>query len=178
MSSSTIAKRYALALFQVASEHQLLNTVEEDLRTVKAVVGNNPGLTSILTSPKLTQEKKKELLKQAFTSATPFVQNMLLILVDRHRTELIADVADQFIELANEAKGIAEARVYSVQPLTDAQAEALSLAFAPRVGKQKLQIENITDSNLLGGVKLRIGNRIFDGSLKGKLDRLERKLLG
>ena len=87
-------------------------------------------------------------------------------------------VTDQFIALANDAKGIAEAKVYSVKPLNAEQAEALSAAFAPKVDKQALQIENIVDSNLLGGLKLRIGNRIFDGSLRGKLDRLERKLLG
>ncbi|WP_071460979.1 F0F1 ATP synthase subunit delta [Bacillus massilinigeriensis] len=178
MSNPQLAKRYAQALFQVASEHQAAGTVEEELRVVKQVVENNPGLTSVLSSPKLTLEKKKELLKQAFASASPFVQNLLMILVDRHRESQIAEVADKYIELSNESKGIAEAVVYTVQPLTGPQEEAISLGFAPQVGKLKLQIQNITDPNLLGGAKLRIGNRIFDGSLRGKLDRLERKLLG
>jgi F-type H+-transporting ATPase subunit delta len=178
MSNSTVAKRYALALFQIASEKQVLAEVEQELRTVKEVVKNNPELTVFLKSPKLSNEKKKELLNQAFGSASTYVRNTLMILVDRHREDQIAEVADEFINLANDAKGIAEAKVYSVQPLSAEQAEAISAAFAPQVGKQTLQIENIVDSNLLGGVKLRIGNRIFDGSLRGKLDRLERKLLG
>ncbi|WP_210364419.1 F0F1 ATP synthase subunit delta [Bacillus sp. REN3] len=178
MSNSTVAKRYALALFQIASEKQVLAQVEGELRTVKEVVSNNPDLTAFLKSPKLPNEKKKEVLKQAFASASTYVLNTLMILVDRHREDQISEVADQFIALANEARGIAEAKVYSVQPLSAEQAEAISAAFAPQVGKQTLQIENIVDSNLLGGVKLRIGNRIFDGSLRGKLDRLERKLLG
>jgi F-type H+-transporting ATPase subunit delta len=178
MSNSTVAKRYALALFQIASEKQVLAEVEQELRTVKEVVKNNPELTVFLKSPKLSNEKKKEVLNQAFGSASTYVRNTLMILVDRHREGQIAEVADEFINLANDAKGIAEAKVYSVQPLTAEQAEAISAAFAPQVGKQTLQIENIVDSNLLGGVKLRIGNRIFDGSLRGKLDRLERKLLG
>ncbi|CAM3838365.1 F0F1 ATP synthase subunit delta [Mesobacillus zeae] len=177
MSNPQIAKRYAQALFQVALEHQAVGTVGDELRVVKQVVESNPGLTSVLNSPKLSLGKKKEILKQAFASASPFVQNLLMILVDRHREGHIAEVADKFIELANEEKGIAEAVVYSVQPLTGPQEEAISLGFAPKVGKLKLQIKNITDPNLLGGVKLRIGNRIFDGSLRGKLDRLERKLL-
>lgn len=178
MSNSTVAKRYALALFQIASEKQVLAEVEQELRTVKEVVTNNPELTVFLKSPKLSNEKKKEVLNQAFGSASTYVRNTLMILVDRHREGQIAEVADEFINLANDAKGIAEAKVYSVQPLSTEQAEAISAAFAPQVGKQTLQIENIVDSNLLGGVKLRIGNRIFDGSLRGKLDRLERKLLG
>jgi F-type H+-transporting ATPase subunit delta len=178
MSNPTIANRYARALFQVASEQKQLDTVESELRVVKEVFQSNAGLASVLASPKVPLDKKKELLKQAFASASPYVLNTLMLLVDRHRTESISEVADQYIELVNDTKGVAEAKVYSVQPLTDAQKEALSLAFAPKVGKKTLDIENITDSNLLGGVKLRVGNRIFDGSLRGKLDRLERKLLG
>lgn len=75
-------------------------------------------------------------------------------------------------------KGIADAKVYTVRPLTEAEKEALSVSFAAKVGKKSLRIDNIVDTNLLGGIKLRIGNRIFDGSLRGKLERLERQLLG
>jgi F-type H+-transporting ATPase subunit delta len=100
-----------------------------------------------------------------------------MILIDRHREDQISEVVDGFIELANDARGIAEAKVYSVRPLTDEERAAISQTFAEKIGKQWLRIENIVDTNLLGGIKLRIGNRIYDGSLRGKLDRLERKLL-
>lgn len=70
MSNSTVAKRYALALFQLASEKQALPQVEEELRTVKEVVVNNPELTAFLKSPKLPNEKKKEVLKTAFGSVS------------------------------------------------------------------------------------------------------------
>ena len=103
--------------------------------------------------------------------------NTLLILIDRHREDQIVEVADQFFELANEEQGIAEAKVYSIRPLTEAEREALSAALQLKLVKNHLRIENIVDSELLGGIKLRIGNRIYDGSLRGKLDRLERKLL-
>lgn len=178
MSNSTVAKRYAHALFQIASEKQMLDQVVQELRVVKEVVSSTPELTAFLKSPKLPNVKKKEVLKQAFGSVNAYVLNTLMILVERHHEGRIAEVADQFIALANDAKGIAEAKVYTVQPLSAEQGEAISSVFAPQVGKTALQIENIVDSNLLGGVKLRIGNRIFDGSLRGKLDRLERKLLG
>lgn len=101
----------------------------------------------------------------------------MLILIDRHREDQIVDVANEFLELANNEMGIAEAKVYSTRELTDAEREGISSVFAKKVGKKSLKIENIVDSNLLGGIRLRIGNRIYDGSLRGKLDRLERKLL-
>jgi F-type H+-transporting ATPase subunit delta len=172
-----VAKRYALALFQIAKEQQLLGTVEEELRVVKEVLLYNTDLKAVLKSTKLTNEKKKEILKEAFASLNVYVLNTLMILIDRHRDDQIVEVANQFIELANEEMGIAEAKVYSIRPLSDAEREGLSSAFAAKIGKKSLKIENIVDSDLLGGIKLRIGNRIYDGSLRGKLDRLERKLL-
>lgn len=177
MSNSAVAKRYALALFQLSKEHQLLDKTEAELRVVKEVVSNTSDLTALLKSPKLSNEKKKEILTGAFSSVSPFVLNTVKILIDRHREDNIGEMADYFIELANEEKGIAEAQVYSTRPLTDAERDAISSVFAAKVGKKALVIDNIIDSNLLGGVKLRIGNRIFDGSLQGKLERLQRQLL-
>ncbi|MGG1396974.1 F0F1 ATP synthase subunit delta [Bacillus salipaludis] len=177
MSNSIVAKRYASALFQIAKEQQILSQVEEDLRVVKEVIQTNKDLKAVLSSLKLTKENKKAILKQAFANINGYVVNTLMILMDRHREGEIVEVVNQFIELAYEASGVAEAEVSSVRPLSDAEREAISATFAAKVGKQSLRIENIVDSELLGGVKVRIGNRIYDGSLRGKLDRLQRKLL-
>ena len=178
MSNEAVAKRYALALFQLATEQNQLDSVEEELRVVKEIFIGNPGFNQLLKSPKLPLAQKKAILKETFQDASPFVLNTLMILTDRHRDEYIVAVADSFIELANDARGVAEATVYSIRPLSEDEKMAISAAFAPKVGKQTLIIENILDTNLLGGVKVRIGNRIFDGSLRGKLDRLERELVG
>lgn len=177
MSNSMVAKRYALALLQIAKENQLLGVMEEELRVVKEVVQYNPELKAVLKSSKLSIEKKKEILSAAFSTVNVYVRNTLLILVDRHREDEIVDVVNEFLELANEEMGIAEAEVYSTRALSDEERNAISSVFAAKVGKKSLRIENIVDSNLLGGIRLRIGNRIYDGSLRGKLDRLERKLL-
>jgi F-type H+-transporting ATPase subunit delta len=178
MIGSMVAKRYALALFQLVREQQLLDTVEEELRVVKEVFYVNEDLKAVLQSPKVSREKKKAILTNAFSTVNKYVLNTLLLLVDRHRENEIMDVATEFSELANEERGIEAADVYSVRPLTDDERTGLSAYFAEKVGKKSLQIENIVDSELLGGIKVRIGNRIFDGSLRGKLDRLERTLLG
>lgn len=177
MSNSMVAKRYALALLQIAKETQTLEVMQEELRVVKEVVQFNPEIKVILNSSKLSIEKKKEIIKTVFSSVNVNVLNTLLILIDRHREDHIVDVANEFLELANNEMGIAEAKVYSTRELSDAEREAISTVFAAKVGKKSLKIENIVDSNLLGGIRLRIGNRIYDGSLRGKLDRLERKLL-
>ncbi|KAB7707466.1 F0F1 ATP synthase subunit delta [Bacillus aerolatus] len=177
MSNSAVAKRYALALLEIAKEHQQLQLIEEELRVVKTVFQENKELLLLLESPKLTIQEKKELLKSAFSEASTYVVNTLMILTERHREEYITDVADAYIELANAERGIADATVESVRPLTEAETTQISAQFAGKVGKQALRITNIVDPALLGGLKVRIGNRIFDGSLRGKLNRLEKQLV-
>jgi F-type H+-transporting ATPase subunit delta len=177
MSNSMVAKRYALALFQIAKEQQVLDEIEADIRVVKEVVQYNPELKAVLKSAKLSIESKKAIISASFTTVNGYLLNTLLILIDRHREDEIIHVADDFIELADSEIGIAEAKVYSIRPLTEVERDLLSATFAAKIGKKSLRIENIIDSNLLGGVRLRIGNRIYDGSLSGKLERLQRKLL-
>jgi F-type H+-transporting ATPase subunit delta len=177
MSNTLVAKRYASALFQIANEQQILSNILEDLRVIKEVFLSNKELKAVLKSSKISLQKKKEILKEAFTSVNPYVQNTLLILIDRHREDEINEVVNQFIELTNDEMGIADAEVYSTRELNETERDAISAVFAAKIGKKSLRIENIVDSELLGGIKLRIGNRIYDGSLQGKLNRLERKLL-
>jgi F-type H+-transporting ATPase subunit delta len=178
MSDTSVAKRYAVALFQIAQEQNLLDQIEEEIRVIKEVFSNNQELLTFLTHPKVPSEKKNAFLNEVLITTSRQVQNTIALMNDRHRTDAIAAMAAEFIELANEFKSVAEAQVYSVRPLTEAEREAISASFAEKVGKKTLRIENIVDRSILGGIKLRIGNRIFDGSVSGKLERLEQQLLG
>ncbi|MDR7073520.1 F0F1 ATP synthase subunit delta [Fictibacillus barbaricus] len=171
-----VAKRYALALYEVAGVAKLEETVAE-LRVVKHVLESNKDLQKVLSHPKVTKGQKKELIKESIGAelSTP-VMNTIFLMVDRNRYLFITEMAAQFIELANEAQGIADAQVYSVRPLTDDELQKMEQTFAAKVGKRALRINNIVDPSLVGGVKIRIGNRIFDGSISGKLNRMERQL--
>ncbi|WP_335872980.1 F0F1 ATP synthase subunit delta [Bacillus sp. 2205SS5-2] len=175
--SKAVAKRYALALFELAQNNNQIDSVEEEMVAVKSVFEQNEPFLELLQSPKLSRDEKKRLMNEAFNSASPIVLNTLKLLIDQKRQEHVIAVADQYIHLANEAKGVAEATVYSTKPLSEVEKIAVSATFAPKVGKKTLKIENKIDSNLIGGLKLRIGNRIFDGSIAGKLTRLERQLI-
>ena len=178
MSQSTAAKRYALALFQIAQQHNQLASVEEDLREVKVVFKENKELQVLLASPKLTLDRKKEVIRELFGAANPFVVNILQVLIDRKRINETVAVATEFTLLANESQGIEDAKVYSTRPLTDDERNEISSAFANKVGKQSLRIENEIDPSLIGGIRLQIGNRIFDSSVSAKLDRLKKQLIG
>jgi F-type H+-transporting ATPase subunit delta len=90
---------------------------------------------------------------------------------------VIPELADHFVKLANDERGTEDAIVYSVRLLDQDELTALSDTFAKKIGKTSLRLRNVIDQNLIGGVKLRIGNRIYDGSISGKLERIERQLV-
>lgn len=178
MSDITVAKRYAVALFQIAKEQNLINQLEEELRIVNEVFTNDNELLSFLAHPKMTKDAKSALIANAFVSLSSSVQNTVMLMVERHRTDEVTAMAQEFIELANEENSVADATVYTVRPLTESEMEAVSSSFAAKIGKRNLRITNITDTNILGGIKLQIGNRIYDGTISGKLGRLSKQLLG
>jgi F-type H+-transporting ATPase subunit delta len=177
MSDLAVAKRYATALFQIAQEQNLLDQMEEELRTVQEIFLKQKELIDFLEHPKATADAKKQMIMISFANLSIQVQNTLLIMIERHRTFEIAEMAAEFIELVNEAKSMAEATVYTVRALTDEERAAVESTFSAKVGKKTLKITNIIDSSMIGGIKLQIGNRIYDGSVSGKLERLNRQLL-
>ncbi|ARI76079.1 F0F1 ATP synthase subunit delta [Halobacillus mangrovi] len=177
MSGSIVAKRYAQALFQLAEEHLKVDQIAEELNVVKDVFGKNPSVYTFLKHPKVTTEDKKRVVAKSFQALSAEVLNTLKLIVDRHREDIIFDMINEYMSKIADKKGVAEATVYSVRELSDKEKEQISKVFAPKVGKQSLNITNMIDSSLLGGIRVRIGNRIFDGSVSGKLNRLERELV-
>ena len=101
----------------------------------------------------------------------------IFLLIDRRRSSIVPDLTDEFIKLANQARQTEDAVVYSVKPLSEAEMLSLSQVFA-KAGIASLRIRNEVQTDLIGGIKVRIGNRIYDGSVSGKLERMERQLAG
>ena len=135
-------------------------------------------MKTLFTSPKLSIEKKKELIREIFSQANPIVINTLLVLIDKKRLIEVPAIISEFMELSADAQGVAEAKVYTTRPLSEVERAKISIAFANNIGKQSLRIENIVDPSILGGMRVQIGNRIYDSSLSMKLDRLKRNLIG
>jgi F-type H+-transporting ATPase subunit delta len=176
MNKDVVAKRYAEALFQLAKEQKTVDTIEQNLRVVKEVFVANDELRKFLQLPTITKETKKQVINETFSSISDAVLQLLFLLIDRQRDGIIPALADDYIERANEYRNIAEATVYSVRKLTEEETNALAEMFAKKVDKKTLRITNVVDTTLLGGIKVRIGNRIYDGSLSSKLVKIQREL--
>jgi len=177
MSESVVAKRYADALFQLGNEKKVLDKLVDEFLVVKEVFQANKKLVTFLEHPRVDNAKKKQFLGEVFQGLSNDVVNTLKMLVERHRIEIIPSVIDHLSQLANDAKGIAVANVYSVRALSDAELKQLEQTFAKRLNKTAVKLENKVDPSLIGGIKIRMGNTIFDGSVSGKLKRIERRIV-
>lgn len=178
MANELVAKRYSSALFEHAKEKGTLAEVEADIRTIMTIFEKTPQLQTFLIHPKITPAEKKRVLSESLhQTVSAVVLNTLCLMIDRKRGDSILEMANQFKILSMEERQIAEAVVYSVKPLTDDETKAISDLFSKKVGKQALEINHVIDDELIGGIKIRIGNKIYDGSISGKLERIKRELV-
>lgn len=176
MGNELVAKRYAVALFELVKEKGALSQVEKEAELIQTLF-NNEELNHFFSHPKITTEQKKSLLVDFVKDKiSNEVLNTLFLMLDRKRGDSIAEMAKQLSLLAMEERNVAEAVVYSVTPLNEEQQQTISKIIAEKVGKESLRMQNIVHPDLLGGLRIRVGNQIFDGSVSGKLEGLKRQI--
>lgn len=178
MNKHPLGSRYASALFEIAQEHGTLDQTLEDLETVSQVLEETNLLDEVFRHPKMTGSRKKEILKQAFEGkVSQPVLSLLQLLVDNNRETLFTSIAYTFKVMTYEAQGIGEAVVYSAKPLSEAENAAVAAAFAKRAGKAKLLIDNVVDKDVIGGLRVRIGDTVYDGTVANQLARIHERMI-
>ncbi|MDU0205636.1 MULTISPECIES: F0F1 ATP synthase subunit delta [Paenibacillus] len=177
MSDIVVAKRYARALFEVANDKGIISQVEEELKSVASAIRDNADLQKFLNHPNIGNTVKTDLLKQIFEGkVSEPVWNTLLVLIDKGRQAIFSVLVSDYVKIANEALGQASATIYSAFTLTEAQQAEIASHFSKVTGKT-IRVATVVEPKLLGGIQVRIGDRLYDGSLAGKLDRLSKALV-
>jgi len=176
MSEAVVAKRYADALFQLASEKNSVDQLISELQIVKEVFQNNNEISDFLNHPRVNNDEKMKLIDEAFEKCDEDVIHTIKILVERHRIDIMTLIVDAFIEQYNETNGIAAATVYSVREISDDEKEKIAASLKKQLNKKSISIVNIVDPSLLGGIRIRVGNTIYDGSIRGKLNRIKHNI--
>jgi len=175
MSQNTVAaKRYARALFDVAAQQQKGLEVEEELRAVVQAIEGDADIQKFIATPNIPQSVKMNVNSQALAGkVSQPVLNTIELLLDRGRTEMFAELLNSYVKIQGASLGLADATVYSTYPLSDQEKEQVASEFG-QLADQKIRVSNIVDESLLGGLKVVIGDKLYDGSLSGKLERLEK----
>lgn len=179
----TIARRYARGLAEEARESNSLEAVRGDLRILSHMLDDNavdraPEFGKFLESPVVPPAEKIASAGRALTKAGvgKTVTDFLSILVERNRTRLVPRIYRAFLEISGEMTGEIAAVVRTARPLSEEQNRRLAEALAAAVGS-KVRIHEQVEPGLLAGARVTVGDRTFDGTVLGKLEGLQGKLM-
>lgn len=167
-------QRYAQSLFELTIENGNLAKVEADLKSLKAMIADSADLRRLIQSPAFSAEDKgKGLVAVAVKAKFEMLTTKFLGLVASNgRTGDLLGAISAFVELSAKHRGVVTAEVVSAAPLSAAQLKGVQTALAQSLGKTP-EVSTRVDPSLLGGLKVRVGSRLFDASLRSKLDSLK-----
>jgi F-type H+-transporting ATPase subunit delta len=170
-----IAQVYARALFEVASEHDSLDEIREQLGAFADAVHENRDLAVFFFSPYFSAQEKKEGLERAVVDANPAIENFLQALIERHRMPAIFRIRSQFDALWDEERKLLPVQVTSAVELDAETVQSLG----ERIGKEidrTVEVSSNVDPDILGGIVLRVGNVILDASIRNRLEQLRKQV--
>ncbi len=170
------ARRYAQAVFELALERGELDRWQSELALV-ANVAANADIVAVLDNPRLPFEKKTRLLTEQLQDLNPLVLNLLKLLIMKGSIGIIGEIDAEFQRRLNRHRGIEEAEVTTAVPLDAKDEEQLAQKLGAIVNK-KVILKAKVDTELIGGVVVRIGGKLLDGSTRSSLAALKRELAG
>ncbi|CCO08432.1 F0F1 ATP synthase subunit delta [Desulforamulus hydrothermalis] len=177
MLKGAVARRYAQALYEIARDKNALDTMEQELKGVAEAIEGTRELQKVLYHPQVLPGEKKKLLKALFEGKiSAETMNFLGLVVDKRRENYISGIAAEFAALANEARGKVAAEVTSAIQLSDEQKQQL-IQVASRLAGKQVEPTFAVDPSLIGGVVVKIGSKVIDGSIKTRLAALKSRLM-
>ena len=172
----TAARRYAEAAFEIAQRDDSIDVWRRELEVAATIVGDER-VVRHLANPAVSLEQRTTQVEKALGKAVSQpVLNLVLLQLRRGRIEQLPQVAVEFRRLDNARQGITEATATAAAELTPAEVEAITRRLEQLTGG-RVELDVQVDPSLLGGLVVRVGDRLIDGSVRGRLERLRNRLV-
>ena len=174
--ASSAATRYAQAVFSLGKERGTLDVWQSDLTDLATLTGESR-VSSYLSNPSITADTKLATLEASLPSTVqPELRNLAKLLVVRNRTSLIPQIREIFEDQVRAERGITVAQVTTSEPLT-AEEEAMVREKLATMTGNTIEITSTVDPDIIGGIVVRIGDQVIDGSVRNKLERMRTRLV-
>ncbi|OGW80510.1 MAG: ATP synthase F1 subunit delta [Omnitrophica bacterium RIFCSPLOWO2_12_FULL_44_17] len=176
MKTNLAVERYTKALFQIAENKNLSDSALVELEALSAFFSKNSRAFALFDSPVINKSEKRALASKIFESnPESLVKKFLLVLIEKNRTELWPSISKHFSNLLNERKGLVEATIVAARSLSENIREKIRKALEARTRKTVIYKTRV-EPDLIGGIQLRLGHLLIDGTLRTKLNELKREL--
>jgi F-type H+-transporting ATPase subunit delta len=171
---SGLAERYAAALFDLADERRILDEVASDLRQLRAMVQASADLLRLIRSPILSRDEQSKGIGALAERAglSPLVRDFLAVVARNRRLFAVPAMIEAFLAKLAARRGEVTAEVFAAQPLSKAQLAVLNEQLRRSIGS-RVSVDVHVDPGLIGGLVVKLGSRMVDGSIKSKLQRLQ-----
>lgn len=176
MLSKSVARRYAAAFFELAQERNQLGEMEVQLQNLVADINANRELKRIFYHRLVKENDKKIIVKEIFGGRiSPLLLNFICLLIDKKREAYLEQIQLQYMEMANKARNILDATVTSAIELSPKDLKGLQARLSELTGKN-VRLKTMVDPKLIGGLVIRVGDRVIDGSITKRLQMLKSNL--
>ncbi len=173
-----IAKTYGEALFELAVEEGKEDVFLEEITAIRTVLKENPEFTALMNHPKITKEEKTEVMENIFRGRiSDELTGFFSIIIAKDRYKEIDSILTYFEDQVKALKGIGVAYVTTAVPLRDEQKKKVEEKLLATAGYQKMEMHYIENPKIVGGMVIRICDRVVDSSVSSKLDKLSRQLM-
>ena len=171
-----VARRYAKALYEEAVHTSKTDVVDEDMRLIRRSLDDSRELGNFFASPLISREKKESVVRELFEGRVDrLTLTFLTLLVKKQREDLLPSIVSAYVSMRDEQLNVAEARVRTAEPLDEAAEKKLATALGAMTGKT-VRLKVVEDKSLIGGVVIRIGDTVYDGSVQHQLERLRERM--
>lgn len=176
MQETRIASRYAKAIIEQAIEKKELDAIFSDATGILELLDKSRELNKLFTSPVIAIDKKVVISGRVFKDSSIITQQFIKLLIKKNRSLFIKSIYKEVVRQYRELKGISEATVYSVIPLTDELSKDIKSRLKAQYQKT-FELTNIIDKSLIGGFVLRYEDRLLDASIASKLKALRKEII-
>lgn len=175
--SSTAARRYAEAIYELAEEAGSFEDWQRDLDILANVAGDG-GALGVLENIKTPMEDRLGLLDRALQGMSPLTQNLARLLVSRGRFNLLPQITGAFEEMVDQRNGVVRAKATTAVPLSEEEREDIVRRLRAMTGARDIRLQTEVNPAIIGGLVVRVGDRLIDGSTRARLIQLRRRLAG
>ena len=177
LESRKVATRYARALFEAAAEQNDSDAVAQSMQSLISIYAQLPELQAFFENPGLPAAEKSDILNRQFKrGVSPLVASLLDLLMTNERIALLPDIAQVYTELQREHQGIAEAEVIVPVAMDDYLEGRMRSTLEKLFGYRQVELKTTVDPSMIAGAIVKIGDKIIDGSYRGKLDLLTKQI--